>query len=111
MSSESLPSVRPEDGAGVKSHIDPRTAQRSSIKLTLEPATEPGYRAAWSFFHREHKTEIDLLASNLEELRLLRAAVSQERKAEISILASLLEEVRQLREMVQASNTLTVRST
>ena len=110
MHTETLPSLRPEQSNVVQAHADPRIGQRSPIKLSLEPMIDQptGYKAAYSFFHHEHKVEIDLLASNVEELRMLKAILCHEHQEKTSLLASLLDEVRQLRESVQASNILAV---
>ncbi|CAF3656596.1 unnamed protein product [Fusarium graminearum] len=108
MSHESLPSLRPQSGVPKEGHMDPRTTEYPSIKLVLEPNVDKpaSHKASWAFYHQEHKKELDILTSNLEELRLLRSDLSHERQETTQILSSLLEEVRQIKELFHASHIL-----
>lgn len=111
MTPEQLPSLRPQSNVAKEGHVDPRTTEYPAIKLVLEPNVDKAasHKAAWAFYHQEHKKEIDLLASSLEELRLLKTILSHEHQAASQILTSLLEEVRQLKNLFQASAILSVR--
>lgn len=111
MTSEQLPSLRPLSEVPKEGHIDPRTTEYPSIKLVLEPNVDKAasHKAAWAFYHQEHKREIDILASSLEELRLLKNTLSHDHQVTTQILASLLEEVRQMKDLFHASQILSVR--
>ncbi|KAF4957159.1 hypothetical protein FSARC_11368 [Fusarium sarcochroum] len=95
MSPDKLPSLRPHSGTACEGHADRRTAEYPSIKLVLEQNTDKihSHKAAWAFYHNEHKKEIDLLASSLEELRLLKGILSHEHQEITKFLASLLDEI------------------
>jgi hypothetical protein len=111
MTPEQLPSLRPQSNTTQEGHADTRDPEYPAIKLVLEPHVDKpaSHKAAWAFYHQEHKKEIDLLASSLDELRLLKSILSHEHQEKTQILASLLEEVRQLRNLFQASDILSVR--